>query len=70
MRLIEAGAGSCLDRFIDYYGDYVTSHEAYDQDQALHQEVRNAARALSVHVAQRRAGLKPPDESLADPRPT
>jgi multimeric flavodoxin WrbA len=69
MQLIQASADSCLDRFIDYYGDYATSHDAYDKDQALHEEVRNAARALSMHMEQRRAGLKAPDEALKDPRP-
>jgi multimeric flavodoxin WrbA len=69
MKLIQAGADSCLDRFIDYYGDYASSHEALDEDVALHEEVRNAARALAAHMLQRRAGLKAPDENLSEPRP-
>jgi multimeric flavodoxin WrbA len=69
MKLIRAGSDSCIDRYIDYYGKYATSHDAFDEDKPLHEEVRNAARALIAHVAQRRAGLKPPDAGLKDPRP-
>jgi multimeric flavodoxin WrbA len=69
MELIQAGAKSCIDRYIDYYGKYATSHDAYDKDEALHEEVRNAARSLLVHVSQRRADIKAPDENLQDPRP-
>jgi multimeric flavodoxin WrbA len=69
MDLLQAGADSCIDRFIDYYGPYATSHDALDKDVALHQEVRNAARALVAQVAARRAGQKAPDEDLQDPRP-
>jgi multimeric flavodoxin WrbA len=69
MRLVQAGAGSCIDRYIGYYGKYATSHDAFDGDEALHEEVRNAARSLLAHVAQRRAGSKLPDAGLKDPRP-
>jgi multimeric flavodoxin WrbA len=69
MHLIQAGGDSCIDRFIDYYGEYATSHDAYDKDDALREEVRNAARALFTHVAQRRNGERAPDEQLKDPRP-
>ena len=69
MRLLQAGADSCIDRYIGYYGKYATSHDAFDQDEPLHEEVRNAARALIAHVAQRRAGVKPPDAGLKEPRP-
>jgi hypothetical protein len=54
MDLIQGGAHSCIDSFIDT---------------ALHEEVRNAARALCRHVQQRRNGLQPPDASLEEPRP-
>jgi hypothetical protein len=56
-------------RYIDYYGKYATSHDAFDKDESLQEEVRNAARSLSAHVAQRRAGIKAPDENLREPRP-
>jgi multimeric flavodoxin WrbA len=67
--LVQAGARSCIDRYIDYYGPYATSHQALDRDIAMQEEVRNAARALASHVKQRRAGLKTPDETLSEPRP-
>jgi multimeric flavodoxin WrbA len=69
MKLIQAGADSCIDRYIDYYGKYATSHDAFDKDEPLQEEVRNAARSLSAHVAQRRSGIKAPDEKLREPRP-
>jgi multimeric flavodoxin WrbA len=69
MHLIQAGADSCIDRYIDYFGKYAASHDAFDQDAPLHEEVRNAARSLIAHVAQWRSGVKAPDENLHDPRP-
>jgi multimeric flavodoxin WrbA len=69
MHLVQAGAASCIDRLVDYFGPYATSHDALDKDEALHEETRNAARALVAHVGQRRAGLTMPDEGLEDPRP-
>jgi multimeric flavodoxin WrbA len=69
MQLVQAGAASCIDRYIDYYGMYATSHDAFDVDAPLHEEVRNAARALIDHVAKRRAGMETPDVKLKDPRP-
>ena len=69
MHLVQAGADSCLDRFIDYFGPYATSHEALDKDAGLHEEVRNAARALITQVTERRRGQLAPDEHLQDPRP-
>ncbi|HEX3603074.1 MAG TPA: flavodoxin family protein [Steroidobacteraceae bacterium] len=69
MKLVQAGADACIDRYIDYYGKYATSHDAFDADAPLHEEVRNAARALIAHVAQRRAGMTTPDAKLTDPRP-
>jgi multimeric flavodoxin WrbA len=69
MHLVQAGADSCIDRYIDYFGPYATSHEALDRDVALHQEVRNAARALFTQITARRAGQMAPDEELQDPRP-
>jgi hypothetical protein len=69
MHLVQAGAAAAFDRIIDYYGMYATSHEALDKDQALHEEVRNAARALIEQVNRRRAGQRAPDEDLEEPRP-
>jgi hypothetical protein len=69
MKLVQAGTDSCIDRYIDYFGKYATSHDAFDEDEPLHEEVRNAARALIAHGAQRRKRLRAPDERLKDPRP-
>jgi multimeric flavodoxin WrbA len=69
MHLIQAGTDSCVDRFIDYFGPYATSHDALDEDSALHEEVRNAAGALLCQVMARRRGELAPDEHLPDPRP-
>jgi hypothetical protein len=68
MHLVQAGTNSCIDRFIDYYGPYARSHEVFDEDQALHEEIRNAARALANQISHRRAGQRAPDEELTDPR--
>jgi multimeric flavodoxin WrbA len=70
MGLIEAGHKSQLDRYIGYMEPYATSHEALDKDDALQEEVRNAARALVRAVELKRRGeLKQPDAGLRDPRP-
>ena len=69
LALNEAGKDSCIDRFIDYYGLYATSHEALDGRQALPEEVRNAARAPVAQVTAHRACIESPREKLHDPRP-
>jgi multimeric flavodoxin WrbA len=70
MGLIDAGAQSQLDRMIGYYEPYATSHDALDRDEAVQDEVRNVARALSRAVAELRAGrLSMPDAKLEQPRP-
>jgi hypothetical protein len=46
------------------------SHDSLDRDAALHEEVRNAARALAHAVELLRSGRFPrADERLRDPRP-
>ncbi len=68
--LIDAGTQSRLDRYIGYYEPYATSHEAFDRDKAVQEEVRNAARALVNAVGEMRAGkLSAPDRELVRPRP-
>jgi len=68
MELVPAGADAIIDRYIGYYEPYATSHEALDKDEAIQQEVRNAARALLATVEHLRAGeLR--EESLPSPRP-
>jgi multimeric flavodoxin WrbA len=70
MELIPAGHGATLDRYVGYYEPYATSHDALDRDEAFHEEVRNAARALVEAVTLRRAGRLPdPGHALHDPRP-
>jgi multimeric flavodoxin WrbA len=70
MGLIPAGTQGRLDRYIGYFEPYATSHETLDRDEAVQDEVRNAARALANAVAEIRAGtLSIPDRDLPRPRP-
>ncbi len=70
MGLIDAGPTSRLDRYIGYYEPYATSHAALDRDEAVQEEARNAARALTQAVGELRAGrLSAPGRNLARPRP-
>ena len=70
MGLIDAGAASRFDRYIGYYEPYATSHETLDHDEAVQEEVRNAARALTQAVGELRAGrLSAPGRDLKRPRP-
>ena len=70
MGLVDAGPAARLDRFIGYYEPYATSHAALDRDQAVQEEVRNAARAVAQAVAELRAGrLSAPGAGLPRPRP-
>ncbi len=56
MELVPAGGDANIDRYIGYYEPYATSHEALDKDEAIQQEVRNAARHLLATVSRLRAG--------------
>jgi multimeric flavodoxin WrbA len=70
MGLIAAGAASQLGTYIGYMRPYATSHDDLDQDSAVQEEVRNAARALVEAVGMLRRGeLKQPGEKLREPRP-
>jgi multimeric flavodoxin WrbA len=70
MALLPAAPSALLDRYVGYYEPYATSHDALDKDTSLHEEVRNAARALVAGVALSRAGKFPrADAGLEDPRP-
>src|SRR5450830_232120 len=70
MGLIDAGAGSRLDRFIGYYESYAESHATLDQDVDVQEEVRNVARAVAVAVGALRQGtLSQPDKDIKKPRP-
>jgi multimeric flavodoxin WrbA len=69
MKLIPAGAASAIDRYIGYWEPYATSHEAFDRDRAMQDEVRNAARVLAQAVIQQGSGACPePDTGLTEPR--
>lgn len=69
MGLVQAGRDGALDRYIGYYEQYATSHEALDADHDVQVEVANAARALANQIKLMREGRREPDEGLQDPRP-
>ena len=54
--LVPAGPMAEVDRYIGYWQPYATSHEALDRDEAIQDEVRNAARTLVEAVQATRAG--------------
>jgi multimeric flavodoxin WrbA len=56
MQLVPAGPHAELDRYIGYWQPYATSHEELDRDQAVQEEVRNAARTLLEAVQASRSG--------------
>jgi multimeric flavodoxin WrbA len=69
MRLVPAGVPAELDRYIGYWEPYATSHEALDKDEAIQEEVRNAARTLLEAVQARRSGnLVSAGNDLEQPR--
>jgi len=67
---MESGTAARLDRYIGYYEPYATSHDTLDHETALHEEVRNAARAV-VRTAEAlgSARLTLPVRGLKAPRP-
>ena len=69
MKLFPSGEDAVLDRYVGYYKPYATSHEELDHDEELFEETRNAARVLSEAVTNLRAGIRPVDWKLEDPRP-
>ncbi len=69
MHLVPAGVPAELDRYIGYFEPYATSHEALDRDEAIQEEVRNAARTLLEAVQARRSGhLVSAGNDLEQPR--
>jgi multimeric flavodoxin WrbA len=69
MGLAPAGPHAELDRYIGYWKPYATSHEELDRDDAIQEEVRNAARSLAQAVMDQRAGrLVIPGAYLTQPR--
>jgi multimeric flavodoxin WrbA len=70
MGLVQAGHHGALARYVGYMRPYATSHDDYDADEALHEEVKHVARALVATVQALRRGIMPPlDQGLVDPRP-
>jgi multimeric flavodoxin WrbA len=69
MGLVPAGPKAELDRYIGYWKPYATSHYELDNDHAVVEEVRNAARSLTEGVLAARAGrYKVPGTQLPEPR--
>jgi multimeric flavodoxin WrbA len=70
MHLISAGGLAETDGYIGYMEPYATSHQALDQDNAMQEDVRNAARALGNAIKLARAGsLQNPSHGLIEPEP-
>jgi multimeric flavodoxin WrbA len=66
---MELTAAAALDRYIGYWKPYATSHEELDRDEAVQEEVRNVARALSEGVKAVRSGKRvAPGADLEAPR--
>jgi multimeric flavodoxin WrbA len=69
MRLAPAGNGAEIDRYIGYWKPYATSHDELDADQAIQEEVRNAARVLLEAIGAKRSGKQiSAGEHLVPPR--
>jgi len=69
MHMAPAGSKAELDRYIGYWKPYATSHDELDRDQAIQQEVANAAITLVEAIDAKRSGR--PASALAeltDPR--
>jgi multimeric flavodoxin WrbA len=64
-----AADGGVLSRYIGYYEPYATSHQALDEDHALFEETRGAARALVTTLASIRSGEHPGLKRQPEPRP-
>lgn len=56
MDLVPAGALAEVDRYIGYWEPYATNHVAFEKDQAMREEVRNAAKTLLEAVVAKRQG--------------
>jgi multimeric flavodoxin WrbA len=70
MGLVKASPQGAFDRYVGYYESYADSHRVLDEDAALQEEVRNAARAVAQAVQDLRAGRAPQaDRHLRRPRP-
>jgi multimeric flavodoxin WrbA len=69
MQLCPAGPNAELDRYIGYWKPYATSHQELDGDDAVQEEVRNAARTLLEAVIAKREGrMATAGQHLKQPR--
>ena len=69
MDLIPAGVNAELDRYIGYWKPYADNHLELDADEAMQEEVRNAARTLTEAAHAKHAGkLQAPGSALKAPR--
>jgi multimeric flavodoxin WrbA len=69
MGLQSAGKLAELDRYIGYWKPYATNHEELDRDEAIQEEVKNAARTLAEALKLMRSGqLKSAGDHLSEPR--
>ncbi|MGQ0654236.1 MAG: flavodoxin family protein [Betaproteobacteria bacterium] len=69
MGLVQAGGMASQDLWIGYYEPYATSHESLDADTDVFVDVENAAHSLCNAVEALRAGWKPFDAGLREPKP-
>lgn len=70
MHMESADAEAEHDRYIGYWKPYATSHDELDRDEAIQQEVRNAAITLrEALVAQRAGRLHQSGQNVKEPRP-
>jgi hypothetical protein len=66
---VPAGPSAQLDRYIGSWKPYAISHDELDADEALQEEVRNAARTLVEAVSAHRAGrMVAAGQTLSPPR--
>jgi hypothetical protein len=69
MHLVPAGPLAELDRYIGYWQPYATNHDELERDQAIQQELRNAARTLLEAIQATRSGrLVSAGDTPAEPR--
>jgi multimeric flavodoxin WrbA len=69
MHMAPAGSKAELDRYIGYWKPYATSHDELDRDQAIQQEVANAAITLVEAIDAKRTGrIASPGAELAEAR--
>jgi multimeric flavodoxin WrbA len=69
MHLYPAGPAAELDRYIGYWKPYAISHDELDEDKAIQEEVRNAARTLLEGIVAAREGkLSAAGQQITQPR--